>query len=442
MTTLIDQHVESLAAHPDDRQPQILCVMRMPPDPNGHGGSQRMWHLVEALRPHGRLHFVLVFRDVDADCLSTSLASLEPLVESVTRINIAGWNPNRRKLLGVLHPDFANILRMRSQEAPRLSRRELSAVASQLPIRDPDMVFAGRLCSAVIVQALIDKGFLSAPLRLVDYDDIMSKYRRRQIRNEGGIMGRQWRALAPLDARFIAQAEQRIARSWHGVSVCTDEDVASLRQSNPGTAISKIPNVLDRQLLPPRPRDGQFAVLFVGNLGFGPNVSGLQTFIEQAWPGLLVTVPGITLTIVGFNPPPAIIALAERHGFALHANVPSLQPFYEQCDVVIVPILFGSGTRIKILEAMAYGRPVVSTSMGAEGMGLEGGQQLLLADTMDEFAAALVSLARDPDLAEALAEQARTYQQMNYRPEAIHAAIAAMITRGRLLADAPNGHAS
>ena len=442
MTRLADQRVENPAPRSGQGERQILCVMRMPPDLNGHGGSQRAWHLVEALRPHGQVHFVLVFRDVDRDCLSTSLTDLEPLVASVTRINIAGWCPNRRKLLGVFHPDFANVYRMGSQEAPVLSRQELSGIADQLPIRNPDMVFAGRLCSAVIVQALIDHNFVSAPLRLVDYDDIMSKFRVRQMRNEGATMGRQWRALAPLDVHLIARAERRIARSWHGVSVCTDEDVASLRETNPGTRVCKIPNVLEREWLPPRPRDDQFRLLFVGNLGFGPNVSGLQAFIEQSWPGLLKAVPGITLTIAGFNPPPGLIALAERHGLGLHANVPSLKPFYEQSDVVIAPILFGSGTRIKILEAMAYGRPVVSTSMGAEGMGLESGKQLLLADTMDEFAAALVALARDRAFAEALAENARDYQQAHYRPAAINAAVASMIAQGQLDADAPARMAS
>ena len=415
-------------------QPQILCVMRMPPDLNGHGGSQRAWQLVKALRPHGRVHFVLVFRDVDRDCVATPLTKLEPLVDSVTRINIPGWNPNRRKLLGVFHPDFANFYRMGSQEAPVLSRQELSSIATQLPIRNPDIIFAGRLCSAVIAQALIDKGLLSAPLRLVDYDDIMSKYRTRQIRNESSIMGRQWRALAPLDVHLIARAERLIARSWHGVSVCTEGDVTGLKKANPGAMVFKIPNVLDRKMLPPRRPDGHFRILFVGNLGFGPNVSGLQAFIDQAWPGLVANVSNITLTIAGFAPPPDIIALAERHGFALHANVASLEPFYEQCDAVIAPILFGSGTRVKILEAMAYGRPIVSTSMGAEGLGLESGKHILLGDTMEEFAAGIVSLARDPALATSLAENARNYQQANYRPAAIDAAVTKMIVEGRLSA--------
>ena len=434
MATPANHRFQSQAEQPINVQPQILCVMRMPPDLNGHGGSQRAWQLVEALRPHGRVHFVLVFRDVDRDCVTTPLTKLEPLVESVTRINVPGWNPNRRKLLGVFHPDFANLYRMGSQEAPVLSRQELSSIASQLPTRHPDVVFAGRLCSAVIVQALIDNGLLSAPLRLVDYDDVMSKYRVRQISNEGGIMGRQWRALAPLDAYLIARAERLIARSWHGVSVCTEEDVAGLQEANPGMMALKIPNVLDRKMLPLRRPDGHFRLLFVGNLGFGPNVSGLQAFIDQAWPGLAATVPNITLTIAGFAPPPDLIALAERHGFALHANVASLEPFYEQCDAVIAPIFFGSGTRIKILEAMAYGRPIVSTSMGAEGLGLESGRHILVGDTMGEFAAGIVSLARDPALATRLAENARNYQQANYRPAAIDAAVTRMIVEGRLFA--------
>lgn len=410
--------------------------MRMPPDLNGHGGSQRAWHLVEALRPHGRVHFVLIFRDGDRDCVSTSLDPLEPLVESVTRINIAGWRPLEGKKLGLFHADIWNFYNMRSQEAPRLSRAELKLVASQLPIRNPDIIFAGRLCSAYILQSLIDEGLLSSPLRVVDYDDIMSKFRLRQARNMGPIWGRQFKLLAHVDSRVIAMAERRIARTWHGVSVCTDEDVATLRAANPSASVLKIPNVVTRELLPPRAADGNFQVLFVGNLNFVPNSDGLRIFVEQAWPALLRSVPHARLTIVGMRPPWEIVEMAKQHGFALHPNVPSLLPYYQECDVVIAPILFGSGTRIKILEAMAYGRAVVSTSIGAEGLGLKHGRHILLADTMPDFADALVTLAHDPATREAIVAQAHAYQQAHYTPAAINAAVADMLSRGRAKADA------
>jgi PST family polysaccharide transporter len=427
-TTLVSSNLPSPA---EASGTDILCVMRMPPALGGHGGSQRAWHLVEALRPHGRIHFVLVYRDVDRDCVDTLLDDLASRVDSITRINIPGWNPRRAKLFGLFHPDFFNLARMRSQEAPRLSRRQLQAIAAKLPVRTPDIVFAGRLCSACIMQSLIDAGLLSAPLRVVDFDDIMSKFRLRQISAEGASMGRQWRALAPLDAQLIARAEQRIAQNWHAVSVCTDEDVAILQEEHPDTPIVKVPNVLERDALPLRAADGRTNLLFVGNLGFGPNVSGLQTFIEQAWPRVQQAVPDTKLTIVGLNPTADFIAFAAQHGLAVHANAPSLRPYYEQADIIIVPILFGSGTRIKILEAMAYGRPVVSTTIGAEGMSLEHRQHLMLAGNMAEFADHIIELARNPQAAQHMADRARAYQQAHYRPAAIHAAVGSLIAAGR-----------
>ncbi|MDQ6680927.1 MAG: glycosyltransferase family 4 protein, partial [Pseudomonadota bacterium] len=334
---------------------QILCVMRMPPDLDGHGGSQRAWRLVEALRPHGKVHFVLVYRSQDDDCVYTSLAPLEPLVESITRINVAGWQGTLKRPFGFIPAKLCDLYNMRSHEAPQLSHAELAGIAERLPLRNPDIVFAGRLCSAVIMQSLMDRGLLSSTLRLVDFDDIMSKFRMRQARSSGSTMNFFRRAHARVDGRIIARAEKQMARSWHGVSVCTDEDVASLRAAHPDATVIKIPNVVCRDFLPPRVRDGEFRLLFAGNLSFSANTEGLRVFVEHGWPQLLRLVPEAKLTVVGLNPSTEVVDLATAHGFPLHANVPSLQPFYADCDVVIAPILFGSGTRIKILEAMAYG---------------------------------------------------------------------------------------
>ena len=403
----------------------------MPPDLDGHGGSQRAWHLVEALRPHGRVHFVLIYRDCDRDCINTSLAPLQARVESVTRINIAGWLPVEGKQFGFLHADFMNLYRMRSGEAPRLSRAELRLIASQLPIRNPDIVFAGRLCSAVIMQDLIRDKLISASELLVDFDDIMSKFRRLQAHSMGPVWGRQFKLAAQIDSQVIAVAERRIARTWHAVSVCTDDDLATLRASNPGSVVLKIPNIVTRPHLPPRVPDGAFRVLFVGNLSFPPNSDGLRFFIEQAWPALARAVPHAHLTIVGLRPPEDIVDLASKLGLSLHANVPSLEPYYEGCDVVIAPILFGSGTRIKILEALAFGRAIVSTSLGSEGIGLQHGDNVLLADTMTDFAAALAALAHDPDLRQAIAERGRAFQQQHYTPTSINTAMNEMVALGK-----------
>jgi glycosyltransferase involved in cell wall biosynthesis len=427
--------------------PEILCVMRMPPNLGGHGGSQRAWHLVEALRPHGKIHFVLVFRDQDYDCVSTSLAPLEPFVESITRINIAGWSYAERNAFKVISPRVWDLFRVRSYEAPHFSKDELNSIAARLPIRRADIIFAGRLCCAVIVQALIDRRLLNGDLRLVDFDDMMSKFRLHQIQNLYAVASSRStriasvgartivkRMLARIDAWIIAKHEKRIAEAWHGVGVCSDEDVIDLRASHPRSIVVKIPpSIVHCDYLAPRHPDGYFQVLFIGNLSYPANVQGLMAFVNEAWPTLLRAVPESELTVVGFNPSPDVVALTKRHGFALHPNAPNVAPFYEASDVTIAPILFGSGTRVKILEAMAYGRPVVSTSRGAEGigMGLKNGHHLLLADTMVDFAGALINLANDRSKRETIALQAYEFQRKHFGPAAIAAATRQLIDLGQ-----------
>lgn len=406
---------------------KILCVMRMPPNLDGHGGSQRAWRLLEALLPHGEVHFVLVYRDMDGDCVTTSLDPILPLVASVTRIDIPGWQPTLEKKFGVVPAGVSTLIRMGSQEAPQLSDAQLSGIASQLPLRNPHLIFAGRLCTAFILQALIDKGLLAAERRVVDFDDVMSNLRTRQVRTAGEGMGLQKRIGARIDAFLIKRAEARVARLWDGISVCADDDVASLKAKHPKARVIKVPNVLDRPRLAPRSADGRFRLLFVGNLSFSANVDGLQWFMEEGWPEAVRAIPNLLLTVAGINPSPRVYALSQRQGVELHANVPSLQPFYAGCDAVIAPILFGSGTRIKILEAMAYGRPVVSTSMGAEGLGLVDRRHCLLADTPGDFVRSIVELANDTTLRETLATAAHAFQRDHYSPSALHAAVTKLI---------------
>jgi len=237
--------------------------------------------------------------------------------------------------------------------------------------------------------------------------------------------------LTLIDALILSRCEAQIADRWHGVSVCTDADVDTLRSAGERRSVVKVPNIVARRRLEPRIQDGRFRILFTGNLGFAPNIEGLRLFIEQAWPVVVDAVPQAELAVVGLNPGAPVVQLAKRPNMTLDANVPSLEPYYRKCDVVIAPILFGSGTRIKILEAMAYGRPVVSTTVGAEGMGLQHGKHLLLADTMDDFARALIAIANVPELAARLTESAHQHQQAHYTETAFNRAVTTLIDDGR-----------
>ena len=144
----------------------------------------------------------------------------------------------------------------------------------------------------------------------------------------------------------------------------------------------------------------------MGALDWAPNVEGLRWLVDQVWPRVLAVRPDAALTLVGRRPTAAVLELAAA-GVRVAADVPSVAPYYERAAVAVCPLLTGGGSRLKIVEAGAYARATVSTTLGAEG--LEGlvGRGVVLADTAEDFAGELVRLLADPAEAAGLGRRAR-----------------------------------
>lgn len=318
------------------------------------------------------------------------------------------------------------MVRFGSGYAPRLGLRSLRRIAGALPQTDVDVIFAGRLPSAVIAEQLLAAGLLKADRLVVDFDDVQSNFLRRELSAGKGRPAPDKVLFTRLSAGIVEAAEKRIARSWHALSVCSADDKRLVDGLGPSARVFVVPNVVDRQPLP-QPRGNGVRLLFVGNMGFGPNMQGLRAFVDQAWPAIRAARPDIRMDVVGFNQPAALVDLLARVGIESHGNAPSVEPFYAEADIVLAPILYGSGTRIKILEALAYQRAVVSTSIGAEGLGMASGFHGILADTMPSFAEAVLRLAGDEGLRHRLSEAGRALQQERYGPGAMSASLKAMI---------------
>jgi glycosyltransferase involved in cell wall biosynthesis len=183
---------------------------------------------------------------------------------------------------------------------------------------------------------------------------------------------------------------------------------------------------VDRSLLP-EPSGGPCRFLFVGSFAHEPNLHGLNRFLDEAWGLISRNSSEIEVVAVGMLPPPQLVKRLNDLGIALHSNVPSVAPFYAECHAVIAPIFFGGGTRIKLLEAMAYGRAIVATSLAAEGLDLVHGEHALIADDMESFAEAMIALARSPNERHRLAAAAREHQQKRFSPAAMEMAVRSMI---------------
>ncbi|MBC8127661.1 MAG: glycosyltransferase [Gloeobacteraceae cyanobacterium ES-bin-144] len=191
------------------------------------------------------------------------------------------------------------------------------------------------------------------------------------------------------------------------------------------TKFTAIPNIIRFPKLPADdPAARNPSLLFVGNLNFSPNTDGLLFFHDQILPILDSLMSGISISIVGRAPDTEVARsvmtrLHQSKRYRLAFDVPNCSPYYHQATVAIAPILSGGGTRIKIIEAFANRCPVISTTRGCEGLNVEHGKQLLIADRPQDFANACVELLRNAPLRNQMMESAFAFSEREHSQEIV-----------------------
>jgi glycosyltransferase involved in cell wall biosynthesis len=175
-----------------------------------------------------------------------------------------------------------------------------------------------------------------------------------------------------------------------------------------------VPNGVDLEAFMPTPLPSTPSLVFTGTLDYRPNVDGILWFCREVLPSAARRVPGLTLTIAGRRPVPAVRELARQPRVSVIADVADIRPVLQRARLAVVPIRLGTGTRLKVLEAMAAGRPVVGTAVGLEGLGVEAGRHALVADDPAGLADAIVSLCADTELAARLAAGGRQLVEARY----------------------------
>jgi glycosyltransferase involved in cell wall biosynthesis len=214
------------------------------------------------------------------------------------------------------------------------------------------------------------------------------------------------RASNPLKRRIYAMEfhkmlayEQNTVRRFQHVIAVSEHDRTLMKGWVDASRITVVPTGVDLGQYRPsfdRPPVGQL-VVFVGAMDWEPNVDAMEYLCREIWPLLLAQVPGAKLRIVGRNPGERVRRLANA-SVEITGRVPSVVEHLQEAAVVAVPLRIGGGTRLKIYEAMAAGKAVVSTSVGAEGLDVRPGHDIVLADEAKAFADAIVRLLRHQDL--------------------------------------------
>lgn len=235
---------------------------------------------------------------------------------------------------------------------------------------------------------------LAAPAGVLFQHNVEAQILKRHADTARGTLKRrymrgQWRRMA----RF----EQECGRHYDAVVAVSELDKALFERDYGWNHVHAIGTAVDEEFFSPglAPEDPG-RVLFLGSMDWMPNQDGVRWFVREVWPAVRSACPAAAFHVVGRNPPAEVRGLASAAGVTVVGGVPDVRPHLAAAAVVVVPLLVGGGTRLKIYEAMATGRAVVSTGIGAEGLPIVSGEHYIKADDPAAFAAAVVGLLQSP----------------------------------------------
>ncbi|MFB3904156.1 MAG: glycosyltransferase family 4 protein [Acidobacteriota bacterium] len=381
---------------------RILFLTQVLPLPLDAGPKIRAYYVLRHLAEAGHEISLLSFlRRDDPPAAIQSLKKLCRVVETV---------PMVRSVPGDLWNGVCSLLSRRSFLIVRDERSDMrQKVQGLCQSRSFDAVHSDQLWMAsYAVQA--------CPLRRVlDQHNAVFQIPRRMAASERNPVKR---LILKLEARKLARYEAETCSNFDRVVWVSSADLAALRADRPAGTVPLadgpvIPICVDPSATADlRPEARRFRVTFLGGMHWPPNAEGVRWFLRKVWPQVAGAAPDAALTLIGKKPPrlPADFpGKIELVGF-----VPDIRHYLEQTAVFIVPLLSGGGMRVKILDAWSWRLPVVSTSIGAEGLETKDGENILLADTAAAFSRSVVRALRDRSLSARLSEEGRSTVETRY----------------------------
>lgn len=404
---------------------RLLFISPATPAPTGNGRAMRAFQTLKALAARFEVHLLIIESQLDTTPDLTHLSSLCQRIHFLPRS--AGANLGWRIRQGVLRraPAVFSLLFHRPPEWAPISPARLALAAQAFADERFDALHVFRLHLAPYARPWLATGRRPILVEL-DLDDIESLTRRR-------IAALYWlnrRPLPTLGCLYQSMLLDRLERQWLAqfdrVWVCSSTDADWLMRHIPSLSLLVAPNVV------PLPASGgmiahpgPFRFLFVATLGYYPNQDGLLWLLRDILPRLRARADRpFVITIAGAGLPAALVrALGAVPEVDWRGYVEDLSVLYRESDAVVVPLRAGGGTRIKIVEAFAWGVPVVATPAGAEGLDVRPGIHLLIASDPDGFAAQCIRLMREASLRDSLVREALSLAAASYGPAALCASL-------------------
>jgi glycosyltransferase involved in cell wall biosynthesis len=407
-------------------EPRLLFLSPEYPDPEGNGGQVRLFHVSRGLARLGV--GVAIVAPGSEESIERGAAldevgvGLRPIRRPTSRA---------REALAAIRRD------------PRVATRALtrSWLAWQTEVYLTEMRPAlddafGERWDGVVIEHDWALGWASRvpaglPVGLV-FHNLTDRLLTQQAETESGLQG--WRARR--DATLARRETDRLAPRLSAAFACSQPDADEVRRRwafdcavvPNGADVERLGMPITRDEIPGR-------ILFTGTMSYPPNAQAARWFATEVLGQLRSRRPDVSFAIVGRDPPPDVVSLGSLEGVEVAGRVPDLRPWLAEAQVVVAPLLSGGGTKLKVVEAMAAGRPVVATSVGVEGIDGQHGEHLLVADGSDAFAITVEKLLDDRARAARIAARAKALVTERYSWDA--AALAMRDGIGRWLAGLP-----
>lgn len=369
----------------------LLLLTPQLPYPPHQGTSLRNFHIIRGLADHHAIT-LLSFLEDNQSADPQANAPLFELCRQIVTTPVPQRSKGKRlgQMVGTRRPDMEH--RLNSPAFAARLKELLTAVS--FDVVQVEGIELARYIT--IVRAV-------SPQSKVVFDDhnAETELQRRNMQTDLADT-RRWPAAAYswVQMRRLARFEAWACRAADAVTAVSDTDALHLQALAPRLPmpITVIPNSIDVAQYQLDPKDARpFDIVFSGKMDYRPNVDAVLWFADEVWPQVAAQRPSTTWAIVGQKPHDRLERLRGLPGVTLTGWVRRVQPYLAGARVVVMPFRVGSGTRLKLIEAMAAGKPIVSTAVGAEGFPVRHGREIWLADTAQELGTAVLHLLTHPD---------------------------------------------